>query len=140
MGIIMSLEKKIAAFIGGVVIAANLAMAKPAQAEEYNPNGWPIPDIKSSRFIGQTKEDLISEIPGKETILRIYKTSEGTYFNSLSLKGKIYGFYVDTDGKPPMEYTILDREGDNIFRYKSSKERELITPDYLLELTNFSKN
>ena len=102
------MKAKVASLVSGISLIANLGLAKAVIAEEFNPNGWPTPDIASAKFIREVKEDIITEIPGKETLQTIYKTPEGTYFNSLSVKGRIYGFFVDTDGESPMEYMLID--------------------------------
>ncbi len=100
---------------------------------EYNPDGWPVPDIKNAKFLGEKKKDIISEIPGKETNLQGYKTPEGTYFNVLSINGKTYGFYVDIDGKPPMEFSLIDQQGAEKFTHKYDIGEKLPVPSYLLK-------
>ena len=117
----MAIEKKIRQALAGIALAVSVA-SMPAKAEEINPNGWPVPDVASSKSFGCKMKDIISEIPGKETKLCIYQAEDGTYFNSLSTNGQRYGFYVDTDGKPPMEYTLIDTVGDGVYRRKSTGE------------------
>lgn len=126
----MPIDRKVASLISGAALAASLGLAKVVKGEEYKADGWPTPNINTATFIEEKKKDIITDIPGAETTLRIYKTPQGTYFNTLSINGKLYGFYVDTDGKPPMEYTLIDQDGDGVYRYKSSNERPL-TPHYL---------
>ncbi len=121
---------KLVAGIMGLSMLGYVGIAKIANAEEYNPKGFKTPDVKSARFIREKQKDIIDEIPGKETTLKVYKTKEGTYFNTLSIDGKLYGFYIDTDGKPPMEYTLADQKGDGVFRHKYIKEKWPM-PDYL---------
>ena len=119
-----------------LVCATHLGLARLASAEEINPKGWPIPDISSARFYKHKMVDAISEIPGAETRLGTYKSKGGTYFNTLEImidgKWKLYGFYVDTDGKPPMEYTLIDGDGDGKFERKNIEGGGTETPSWLL--------
>ncbi len=97
--------------------------------------GWIIPKVSSATHIGNMRKDLIDEIPGRETVVGVYRARDETYFNTLTANGRLYGFYVDTDGKPPMEYTLFDTDGDGDFEHKSSLENPE-TPKYLLSSTS----
>ena len=118
-------------FLAAVFCGAVQGSARVVGAAELKAAGWPIPDVASARFLKERQSDLISELPGAETRQTAYLTPAGTVFNTLHAKGRLYGFYVDTDGKPPMEYTLLDLNGDGVFEHKSSKEN-WATPSYLL--------
>jgi len=129
----MTINKKVAAVVSGIAIATTLGLAKLVKAEEFNSNGWPIPNISNAKFLGQKQKDIISEIPGKETLLKGYKSPDGTYFNTLEYNGRIYGFYVDTNGKMPMEYMLMDMEGNGNFDRKAEAKGSGTTPEWLLK-------
>jgi hypothetical protein len=137
----MAINQKVAAFFSGLALAGSLGLAKVVKAEEFNPNGWPIPDITRVEKGAVVIKNIIKTSPDEETIVRAYKTPQGTYFNTLSIikdgKEIIYGYYIDTDGKPPMEYTLIDHQGDGIFRHRYGGDEYWPIPRFLLDL--FSK-
>lgn len=112
------------ALAGTAALGIGLGSANAAELEfGYKAGGWPVPSMVGARHVGGKRKDLITGIPGKETVLDIYKAADGTYFNVLSIygregKSRVYGYYVDTDGKPPMEYTLLDVNGNGRFESK----------------------
>ncbi len=136
----MTINKKVAAVVSTIAIATTLGLAKMAKAEQWtNPNGFPAPNITKAKTYGTLKKDIISEIPGKETTVTGYTNPDGTFFNTLEYKGHLFGFYVDTNGKMPLEYTLLDLDGDGKFEYKSSKEGENPSPQYIMNMAQLGK-
>ena len=132
----MTINKKIAAFASGLALASSLGLAKIVKAEEFNPNGWPIPDVMTAQSFGEKrKTNFLIGIPNKVIIQGIYQAPDGTYFNTLITmvngKEKTFGFYVDTDGKSPMEYTLMDLDGDDVFRYKYAGNERTPVPKYI---------
>jgi hypothetical protein len=134
----MAINQKVAAFFSGLALAGSLGLAKVVKAEEINPNGWPVPNRANATLVGndRIRTDLIEgrNIP---VIQRVYRTPEGTYFNTLSVKDKdgkekIYGYLVDIDGKPPMEYGLIDLEGNDLFTHKYGTNEHMTTPAYVL--------
>ena len=87
-----------------------------------HPQGWRFPNIMTS-----TKEiirvaDRTPRIPGKETIRRGYRKRDGTFFMTYEIEGRIFGVEVDTNGKPPFEFSIMDTDGDGKFETKIINE------------------
>ena len=129
----MSLDKKVLGFVGATFIAVHFLYAGVANAEEYKGEGWPVPDLTNAKFLGERKSDILKGILGKESLEKGYKVSNGNYVHILIYDEKYFGYYVDTNGNYPMEYTLLDENGDGIFRNKYSRE-EIPTPEYLKKL------
>ena len=128
----MAIEQRIGLALVGMALAASVA-AGQVKAAEINPNGWPVPDVANAKAFGCKMKDVISGIPGKETELCIYQAADGTYFNSLRIKDRIYGYYVDTNGAPPMEYVLFDDTGDRNFDYKNAAKGRSATPKWIIE-------
>jgi hypothetical protein len=96
-----------------------LAAAPPALAELLiNPQGWKFPNIITSAKEAIRVSDRTPLIPGKETIIKGYRKADGTRFMTYEIEGKIFGVEVDTDGKPPFEFSIMDTDGDGKFETK----------------------
>lgn len=106
-----------------LTLSACLA-APPAWAKILvNPQGWKFPNIITSAKEAIRVSDRTPLIPGKETILRGYRKMDGTFFMTFEVEGRIFGVQIDTDGKPPFEYSIMDTDGDGIFETKIENAR-----------------
>ena len=121
-----------------LVLASQVGLPRLVNAEEIKPSGWPVPDVKgAAKFYGFKMKDIIDEVPGAETRLGMYKAKDGTRFNTLEVQvnGKwvLYGFYVDTDGKRPMEYVLIDRNGDGKFEVKDKTKGSGPTPQWVID-------
>lgn len=94
-------------------------VACPAFAEvQINPNGWKFPNIMVAAKAAIRLSDQTPLIPGKETILKGYRKADGTLFRTYEIEGRIFGVEIDTNGKPPFEYGIMDTDGDGKFETK----------------------
>jgi hypothetical protein len=100
------------------VAAALLAGAPAGAAIQVNPQGWKFPNIVTASKEAIRVSDRTPLIPGKETILRGYRKMDGTSFMTYEVEGRIFGVQVDTDGKPPFEFSIMDADGDGRFETK----------------------
>jgi len=106
-----------------LVLCAGLA-ASPAWAKILiNPQGWKFPNIVTSAKEAIKVSDRTPLIAGKETILRGYRKMDGTFFMTYEIEGRIFGVQIDTDGKPPFEYSIMDADGDGKFETKIVNDR-----------------
>ncbi len=105
-----------------LVAVAALAVAllgPPLLAEvQINPQGWKFPNILTAAKEVIRVSDRTPLIPGKETILKGYRKADGTHFMTFEIEGRIFGVLIDTDGKPPFEYGIMDADGDGKFERK----------------------
>ncbi len=102
-----------------VGVAAACLLVSPALAEvQINPNGWKFPNILVAAKQSIKVSDQTPLIPGRETILKVYRKADGTYFRTYEIEGRIFGVEFDTDGKPPFEYGIMDTDGDGKFETK----------------------
>jgi hypothetical protein len=102
-----------------VVLALGSSVVSALQAEILiNPRGWKFPNVVTSAKEIIRISDRTREIPGKETILKGYRKGDGTYFRTYEVEGKVFGVEIDTDGKAPFEYNIMDTDGDGRFETK----------------------
>ena len=84
----------------------------------YNPQGWKFPNIVTAAKEAIHVSDRTSEIPGKETLNKGYRRTNGTRVMTYEIEGKIFGVDIDEDGKAPFEYGIMDADGDGKFETK----------------------
>jgi hypothetical protein len=106
------------ALIPAAALLAAAAIAPARAAIEINPQGWKFPNIVTAAKEAIRVSDRSPVIPGKETMLKGYRRADGTRFQTYEIEGRIFGVEIDTDGKPPFEYSILDSDGDGRFETK----------------------
>jgi hypothetical protein len=95
-----------------------MALLLPAAARaeiKINPQGWRFPNIITASKEAIQVTDRTPIIPGKETVNRGYRKADGTAFMTYEIEGRVFGVEIDTDGKPPFEYSIMDTDGDGKF-------------------------
>jgi len=101
-----------------------LFAAQPARAEiKINPQGWKFPNLMTAAKEIIRVSDRTPQIEGKETILKGYRKADGTHFLTFEIEGRVFGAQIDTDGKPPFEYGIMDTDGDGKFETKIIPEK-----------------
>ena len=111
----------------GIVATAQLVLlaVPPARAEiKINPQGWKFPNLVTAAKEIIRVSDRTPLIPGKETILKGYRKADGSHFLTFEIEGRVFGVQVDTDGKPPFEYGIMDTDGDGKFETKIIPDKE----------------
>lgn len=102
-----------------------------------NPYGWKFPNILTAAKESIKVSDRTPLIPGKETIMKGYRKADGTHFQTYEIESRIFGVEIDTDGKPPFEYSLLDTDGDGKFETKiphtpGSKDRAYV-PKWVID-------
>ena len=106
---------------GGAGLSLLLILTGVAHAEiEINPQGWRFPSLLTSAKEMIRVSDRTPLIAGKETILKGYRKMDGTHFMTFEIEGRVFGVLMDTDGKPPFEFSIMDTDGDGRFESKFS--------------------
>lgn len=109
-----------------------LLVAPPVHAEiQINPQGWKFPNIVTSAKEIIRVSDRTPLIPGKETILKGYRKMDGTHFMTFEIEGRVFGVQIDTNGKPPFEYGIMDADGDGKFETKIVTGKENTDQGYV---------
>ncbi len=100
------------------VAAMGLATGVAFAEIQINPRGWKFPNIITAAKEMIHPSDRTPLIPGKETLIKGYRKADGTHFMTYEIEGRVFGVQIDTDGKPPFEYGIMDTDGDGIFETK----------------------
>src|SRR5712692_9234820 len=115
----MATRAPVTALLRAAALAAAPWLVSALHAEiQINPKGWKFPNIVTAAKEVIRLSDRTELIPGKETILKGYRKADGTSFMTFEIEGRVYGVAIDTDGKPPFEYGIIDNDGDGKFEAK----------------------
>jgi len=108
---------------GSALAALGLGISTIHAAILINPQGWRFPNIVTANKELIRVSDETPLIPGKETLLKGYRKADGTFFLTFEIEGRVFGVEIDTDGKPPFEYGIMDTDGDGKFETKIVPEK-----------------
>ncbi len=74
-----------------------------------------VPDISNMKMVLDENINVNKEEKDDETRLRIYFTPAGGRIQVLSVDDKIYSYGIDSDTKQPVDYIIIDTDGDEQF-------------------------
>jgi tetratricopeptide (TPR) repeat protein len=74
-----------------------------------------VPDISNMKMVLDKDINVNREKPDNETRLRIYFTQDGGRIQVLSVDDKIYSYGIDSDTEKPVDYIIMDTDGDGRF-------------------------
>ena len=120
---------------GAAGLVMGLAATTVSAEIQINREGWKFPNIVSSAKEIIRISDRTPLIAGKETILKGYRKMDGTHFMTFEIEGRVFGVQIDTDGKPPFEYGIMDADGDGVFETKilPGKDQAYV-PQWVIDL------
>jgi len=85
-----------------------------ASAEEVNDQGWPVPDLRGLL----PYQISVQSVDGVEKMIERFYTPEGGHVARVSGNGKVYAYAVDRDQEPPIDYLLLDPDGNGKFTLK----------------------
>jgi hypothetical protein len=104
-----------------------LAIPVFANGQEINKEGWPIPDLKG--LIPYSIQ--VKQVDGVEKIVEKFYTPHGGHVARISGNGKIFGYAVDSDREPPIDYLLLDPDGLGKFTQKLRSEDSYKIPEWV---------
>ena len=78
-------------------------------------NIYKVPDTSNLKLISSQKISVNREKSDRESRLRVYLTQNGGRIQELSVKDKIYSYGIDSDTERPVDYIIIDSDGDGNF-------------------------
>ncbi|WP_462325839.1 hypothetical protein [Desulfoplanes sp.] len=108
-------------------------MACSADAKEHNATGFIVPDLSEAQKVNDFMHDNESSIPGKETKVEMFDLGPVGYVFRLSVKGHVYGYGIDTDKNEPIDFEIVDVDGDGVFETKYEAGEEYSMPQWIKE-------
>ncbi len=78
-------------------------------------NIYKVPDTSKLKLVFNRKISVNRKETDRESRLRIYLTNDGGRIQELSVKDKIYSYGIDSDTEKPVDYVIIDNDGDGEF-------------------------
>lgn len=98
-----------------------------SMGQEINREGWPIPDLRGLTPYSMT----IGYVDGVEKITEKFYTPGGGHVARVSGNGKIFGYAVDKDQEPPVDYLLIDPDGSGRFTQKFKSEDSYLIPEWV---------
>ncbi len=78
-------------------------------------NVFKVPDTSKLKLVSNQKINVNRKKDDRESRLRMYLTQNGGRIQELSVKDRIYSYGIDSDTKRPVDYIIIDSDGDGDF-------------------------
>ncbi len=76
---------------------------------------YKVPNTSKLQLVVNQKISVNRKKDDRESRLRMYLTQDGGCIQELSVKDKIYSYGIDSDIKRPVDYIIIDNDGDGSF-------------------------
>jgi hypothetical protein len=95
--------------------------------QEIKQEGWSIPDLKGLIPYSIT----IQDVDGVEKMVEKFHTPNGGRVARLSGNGKVFGYAVDMNQEPPIDYLLIDPEGSGKFTQKYKSEESYLIPEWI---------
>ena len=76
---------------------------------------YKVPNTSKLQLVVNQKISVNRVKDDRESRLRMYLTQDGGCIQELSVKDKIYSYGIDSDVKRPVDYIIIDNDGDGSF-------------------------
>ena len=97
--------------------------------QSLNLEGWPVPDLTGLIPYSMT----IEMIGGIEKIVEKFYIPGGGHVARIRGEGKVFGYAVDNDREPPIDYLLLDFEGSGKFVQKFGPADFYFIPEWVSE-------
>ena len=96
-------------------------------AQQVNKEGWPVPDLS-----GLTPYTISIRITdGVEKVVEKFFTRDGGQVARISGNGKVFGYVVDKDLDPPIDFVLIDPDGSGRFSQKFNSEALYYIPEWV---------
>ncbi len=89
-----------------------------------------IPDTSNLKPIFNKKINVNRQKSDRESRLKIYVTHNGGRIQVLSVGDKIYSYGIDSDTKTPVDYVIIDNDGDGEFEKIINSDSKFGVPSW----------
>ncbi|MBI5190324.1 MAG: hypothetical protein HZA22_06590 [Nitrospirae bacterium] len=87
--------------------------------------GYTVPDVSRAQLVLSESQYVSDKEPPTRIDIRTYKDKDGNLVRSYSVGDAVFRYDVDTDGRTPYEFRILDNDGDGAFETKESLVGEM---------------
>jgi Flp pilus assembly protein TadD len=76
---------------------------------------YKVPNTSKLKLVVNQKISVNRKKDDRESRIRMYLTQDGGRIQELSVKDEIYAYGIDSDAERPVDYIIIDNDGDGFF-------------------------
>lgn len=98
-----------------------------------------VPDIRDMELVFDRNININKEKPDNESRLRIYNTPEGGRIQVLSVDDRIYSYGIDSNRNKPVDYIIIDTDGDGKFEALINSQGAFGIPNWAYSVEKHQK-
>ncbi len=98
-----------------------------SMGQEVNREGWAVPDLNGLIPYSIT----VKRVDGVEKVVEKFFTPDGGHVARISGNGKVFAYAVDSDREPPIDYLLLDPDGNGKFSKKFRAEESYSIPAWV---------
>ncbi len=109
------------------LILGILVIPAVSTGEEISMEGWPVPDLKGLA----PYSIVIQKMDGAEKIVEKFHTRDGGHVARISGNGKVFAYAVDSDQEPPIDYLLLDSDGQGRFTKRLKPDETYMIPEWV---------
>ena len=113
--------------IFGLLLLALLSFPFNSVGQEIRLEGWPRPDLTGLIPYSIT----VKKTDGVEKVVEKFYMPNGGHIARISGNGKVYAYAVDSDQEPPIDYLLLDPDGNGKFTQKFRPEETYSVPEWV---------
>jgi hypothetical protein len=95
--------------------------------QEIRLEGWPLPDLTGLIPYSIT----VKKTDGVEKVVEKFYTPNGGHIARISGNGKLFAYAVDSDQEPPIDYLLLDPDGNGKFTKRLRPEETYSVPEWV---------
>jgi len=99
--------------------------------QKTNLSSYGVPDVAGLKPYHTKWLDKTDKIAGKETRLDMYQVGVAVV-GRYSVGERLFGILYDPDGRPPLEFAFVDKQGKGVFEPHNLKE-EIVVPDWVVQ-------
>ena len=111
----------------GLLLLALLSFPFNSVGQEIRLEGWPRPDLTGLIPYSIT----VKKTDGVEKVVERFYTPNGGHIARISGNGKVFAYAVDSDQEPPIDYLLLDPDGNGKFTQKFRPEETYSVPEWV---------
>lgn len=117
------------AILMALIAAPVISWSADPSSREIKEDGFEVP--KKGPLVSELREDLSDEIPGAETVIRIYEDMAGNRVKESMINGSV--FQIEVTPFHGLTYILLDSDGDGRFETKFyGQEPKFVVPQWVI--------
>ena len=113
--------------IFSLIWLAVLSFPFDSAGQEIRLEGWPLPDLTGLIPYSIT----VRKTEGVEKVVEKFFTPNGGHIARMSGNGKVFAYAVDTNREPPIDYLLLDPDGNGKFTQRFRPEETYSIPEWV---------